>query len=391
MQSKFLFALALGGALAATAAATAAPLDDARALLAGQARVSGHAAYSPRTAVKFKATDHVFVTSALAVDFTYRAASVTLPLYEGRAPDGTPVHYILTEASDFATARALGVNYAPKLAYASGSAGASAGTLEEGLLHFAGTIDFTPTYAVAPGKDRPFPPSVATPGAVGDANYSSIVTLPSGVVINAQIVHNATGSHDRLKSIDLQNRTVTLSLLDGFHNGRQYFYHLVTDVSADVPSVLEKGVYAPRLAALPTFGTSTGKGSALLGFSPVLNGRTVKDSGQEQGFEASLSNGGIDPINVFPLGPDNRNGSQANNYSPLWDAHVSQWTAAAIAAGKVRRITSLADLTRLVRAGDVESAFINPAGTGNPFVAGLRPTRAIINCPVIAQPELPSR
>jgi len=31
---------------------------------------------------------------------------------------------------------------------------------------------------------------------------------------------------------------------------------------------------------------------------------------------------------------------------------------------------------------------INPAGPGNQFVFGLRPTRAIVNCPVIAHPVL---
>ena len=35
------------------------------------------------------------------------------------------------------------------------------------------------------------------------------------------------------------------------------------------------------------------------------------------------------------------------------------------------------------------SAEINPPGPGNPYVGGLRPTKAIINCPVIAQPDLP--
>lgn len=33
----------------------------------------------------------------------------------------------------------------------------------------------------------------------------------------------------------------------------------------------------------------------------------------------------------------------------------------------------------------------NPPGIGNRFVAGVRPTRAIINCPVIAQPNLPAQ
>jgi hypothetical protein len=65
------------------------------------------------------------------------------------------------------------------------------------------------------------------------------------------------------------------------------------------------------------------------------------------------------------------------------------WTDAAVHGGKARRITSFADLEGLVRAGLVTSATINPPGSGNSFVAGLRPARAIINCPVIAQSELP--
>jgi hypothetical protein len=33
---------------------------------------------------------------------------------------------------------------------------------------------------------------------------------------------------------------------------------------------------------------------------------------------------------------------------------------------------------------------INPPGPGNDFVFGLRPTNAIVNCPVIAQPDMAS-
>src|SRR5262249_28424720 len=51
-----------------------------------------------------------------------------------------------------------------------------------------------------------------------------------------------------------------------------------------------------------------------------------KGSGEDQGFSTALANG-IDPINVFPIGPDNDNRSRENNYSPLWDAHVSMWTS----------------------------------------------------------------
>ena len=366
-------------------------MAEALSLLATESQDSGRPAYSPGHGAAFKPSDHIFVKSALDVDFTYRNATVTLPLFRGLSPSRTDVVFIITDASDFQVARRMGVNYAPKLARAVGTPGAQPVTLHDGHIQFQDGVDFAPVYKVVAG-DPPtyFPPKVADPGAVAGAQWSSIVVLPSGLVLNAQIVHDDTGSHDRVKAIDLKSLTVTLSILDGMQGGRQYFYHLVTDASAAVPAVLEKGVYAPMLAKLPAFGESApGEQSALLGFSPVLNGRTDKGSGQDQGFSTALANGGIDPINVFPIGPQNDNASPANNYSPLWDAHVSMWTPGAISAGKVHRIHSMDEQKSLIRKGLLTSAFINPTGPKNPYVGGLRPTRAIINCPVIAHPDLP--
>jgi hypothetical protein len=183
--------------------------------------------------------------------------------------------------------------------------------------------------------------------------------------------------HDRLKAIDLGRRTVTLSLLDGFHDGKQYYYHLVTDVSADLPAVLEKGVFTPRLAGVPAAGKvpagDASPGSASL---PVLNGKTDINSRDDQGFSTSLRNGGIDPINIFPIPPRNNNRSASNNYSPLWDLHVNMWTPAAVRAGRVTRIRSQEQLNRLIRAGHVTSAMINPPGPGNAYIGGLRADRA---------------
>ena len=382
--------LCTAGAASAQNAADAA--KEVAALQAATARESGRPAYSMATGVKFKPSDNVFLKSALEVNFTYRSAFVTLPLFRGLSPQGEPVYYIVTDASDFDVARALGLNYAPKLRFAVG-VGAQQVTLEDGVMRFRGVVDFTPEHLVIPGSpSMPFPPRVAKAGAVGDAEWSSMAVLPSGVVLNVQIMHNASGTHDRVKSIDLEKRTVTLSLLDGFQGGKQFYYHLVTDVSAELPAALENGIVTPRLAKVPGYGMSrAGDKSALLGFSPVLNGITDTKTRQDQGFEASIANGGIDPINVFPLDPDNNNRALSNNYSPLWDAHVCMWTPAAIKSGKARRITSFEDLQSLVRSGQVTSASINPAGADNPFVFGLRPTRAIINCPVIAQPILPAQ
>jgi hypothetical protein len=364
-------------------------LAEADAILAIAAQESGRPSYTESRAVAFKPSDNVYVKSVLAIDFTPGRATVTLPLYRGLSPQGESVYYILTEASDFDVAKKLGINFSPKMKHVTGTAGAQPVTLRNGLIQFRGNIDFSPEYQVQPGSPNPFPPTVATPGAIADGQYSSLAVMPSGVVLNAQIVHNASGSHDRLEAIDLENRTVTLSILDGFQGGRQYFYHLVTDVSADVPAVLEKGVYAPKLAEIPAYGQSLPTDrSALLGFSPVLNGISDTATGKHQGFVASLANNGIDPINVFPYGPSNDDPSANNNYSPLWDAHVNMWTEKAIAEGKVRRITSFEDLEDLIDAGMVTSASINPDGPGNPWLYGLRPTKAIINCPVIAHPVL---
>ena len=89
---------------------------------------------------------------------------------------------------------------------------------------------------------------------------------------------------------------------------------------------------------------------------------------------------------MFPVGPDNEDASKNNNYSPLWDAHASMWTAEAV---KVHRIRSMEEQKTLIKQNLLTSADINPPGSGNPYVGGPRPTQAIINCPVIAQPDIP--
>ena len=212
-------------------------------------------------------------------------------------------------------------------------------------------------------------------------------------MINAQIVDNKTGTHDRLVNIDIKRRTVTLSILDGVQGGRQYFYHLVTDASAALPAVLEKGVFAPRLAVLPAFGKSESADvSALLGVSRTLtDSQRLRFRPRARVCRVALSNGGIDPINVFPFGPDNNNSSKLNNYSPLWDAHVSAWTPKAIQEGKVHRILSMDEQKQLIADGYLTSGTGDASSPSNAFVGGLHPSGLIINCPVIAHPELPAR
>jgi|SRR5580700_550672 hypothetical protein len=110
-------------ALCAPAVALAQTPSEASAIIKFEARESHRPAYNPDAPSRFKTSDHVFLQSALAVDFTYRKASVTLPLFRGLDSSGESVYYILTDASDFAFAHTLGINYAPKLRKASGSPG----------------------------------------------------------------------------------------------------------------------------------------------------------------------------------------------------------------------------------------------------------------------------
>jgi hypothetical protein len=363
-----------------------AAANEADALLGGAAVYTGtskQSVASARVAPRFSRDQNVFIPSALAIDFGSRP-SVTLPLYRGIGPSGNPTYFIITEAADFNVARILGVNYAPKLVFARDTDGSQDVTIQNGQIRFRGDVNFGPARVLA---GTTFPPTTAQPGAVGDAEYSSIVVLPSGSVLNAQIVANGTGTHDRMISMNREQGWIQLEILDGFQGGDQFYYHLVTDASDPGPATIEKGVYAPRLANLPTFGLSMPEDeSALLAFSPVANGETGATNPNRQGLNSTIVDNDRDPINVFPIDPDN-NRRFNNNYSPLWDAHINMWTQAAIQAGKRRRIKSFEDLTALVRAGDVTN-FVGNAGAPNGFVAGLKPTGALINCPVIAQPRV---
>lgn len=368
----------------------AAALQEADELLSAAASLNGTSKTeetAARSANRFTRQQNVFFPGAIAVDFQRRTKTITLPLYRGIGPSGRPTYYILTEAASFNVAKVLGVNYAPKLIHGRDSDGSQEATIVNGQIKFEGDVDFRPQRVVQPGTfPNTFPPSVAQPGAVGDARYSPLVVLPSGSVINAPIVANSTGVHDHLVSIDYARGTVTMELLDGFQGGDQYYFHLVTESSDVGASAIERGTYTPRLANLPEFGQSLPTDeSALLGFSPVSNGATGPGNPQRQGLNSTVLDGqDYDPINVFPLDPDNKK-EFGNNYSPMWDAHLNAWTPQAIQAGRRRRIRSIEDLTQLVRRGLVTD-YVGNSGSPNGFIAGLRPTRAIINCPVMAQP-----
>ena len=156
-------AIALAIGMPVVHASETAAMNEANALQVQEGKEAGRQAYSPGHGVEYKASYHVFIKSALAVDFTYRKATATLPLYRGKSPDGKDVFYILTDASDFRVAQRMGLNYAPKLANAIGSDGVQNVTVNDGIMQFQGAVDFAPVYKVvagdSPGTFRPRPPT----------------------------------------------------------------------------------------------------------------------------------------------------------------------------------------------------------------------------------------
>jgi len=381
-----------------------AMVAEARALMDALSAMGG-TPYDSANATVYPAAANIFIPSVTGVDLNERSdanpsgPTARIPMFEGRDPLGNPVDYIITEASDQAVADMMGIVYAPRMASGADSAGAQLVTVDNGIMVFRGTVDFSPTRSVTPGDpnavDGPnaitrseFPPAAVQPGAVADDEWSSLVVLPSGLVLNAQLVANATGIHDRIPdsgqddqnnpNLDRTNRFVVMQLLDGWQDDERYYFHFVTDASVPDAASIELGVFAPRVGLLPTAGEFPA--GSRLGFSPNVNGIFSGPDGS-QGLNVSATDQAIDPVNVFPIDPTDP------TYSPMWDVHLNMWTSAAIDAEQRRVITSTQDLQGLIDQGLVTNFFGNQ-GPSNPLIAGLMPTGAIINCPVIMQPEV---
>lgn len=381
-----------------------AAMTEATALMDGLAAIGG-TPFDADTAIDFPDAYNVFIPSVTGFDLTLisdenpSGPTARLPMFQGLGPNGEPVDYIITEASDQEVAEFMGVIWSPRMLAGANSAGAQLVTLNnDGLMEFVGAVDFSPTRSVTPGDPNAtegpnsitrseFPPATIQPGAIADAEWSSLVVLPSGQVLNAQLVANATGLHDRIPdstqddqnnpNLDRVNRFVVMQLLDGWQGDERFYYHFVTDASVPDAASIELGVFAPRLGELPTAGIFPE--GARLGFSPNVNGIFSGPDGS-QGLNVTTTDQSIDPVNVFPFDPTDP------DYSPMWDIHLSMWTSEAIDTNQRRVITSTEDLQSLINQGLVENFFGN-AGPSNPLIAGLSPTGAIINCPVVLQPD----
>ncbi len=320
-----------------------------------------------------------------AGEIDLEAGTITMPLYEGRMEDGRTVWYILTDTDDKGNADALGLNWAPKLTYTDVGRGARSATLEENatLTFQNGTVDFAPGREVVPA-DAPsvFPPANATPGSVGDEEYSPLVRIENagGAIYNAPMIAfdvaredlNFTNStpdysivHDKVVSIDpTVNNTVTIALTEGFSFAKPVLY-LSTDASDPLAAALEGATYAPALGDIPVGGDD----SAFSGVERIfvfINGPTGVDNPQRQGLNSALIDG-RSPLNVFGGIP-----SVALDYSPLWDMNLGEWTNESIENGYRSRLTEEFEIL-----GFVEDGWITGPGGAAYGSVGI-----IVNCPI---------
>jgi hypothetical protein len=288
--------------------------------------------------------------------------TVTLPLLRGTS-DGQTVWYVVLDASTSNAAAKYGANRSNKLANARGTAAVQKVGIHDGVIDFPATVDFGPARQAGPGPTG-FPPAMASPGAVGEPGYSPLIELPDGTVLNAPQIANATGRADKVAAIDTAAGTVRYQLTDGFSRGERVRY-LSTDASDPAVAALENSTYAPDLERAP-FAGGDGTDSARATLVAFVNGQTGADNPQRQGLNSALLDG-KDPLNVLAWKPNQ------GRYSPLWDVHPAQWSAAAVASGANVAQTSVDAVEDLVQRGTITG----PGGA--PF----GPADFVVNCPIV--------
>src|SRR5713101_7511769 len=305
--------------------------------------------------------------------------TITLPLYKGavNTPFGLkPMWYIILDAGDQAEAERLGVNFSKKL-HNAGDAARPATVRADGTFLFeSGLVDFSPNRQVQAGsRERPFPPSIAQPGSIGDAEYSPLVKV-GGIIYDAPVIAAAVEDafinfpngpnyslvHDQVVAIDPANRTVTLSLINGYSFGKPVFY-ISTESSDPTVSAIEGNTFAPRLRKIET-GVDDIDRSAVERIFIATNGASAGgcQNPQRQGLGAALLDGHR-PNNTFGGVP-----TTATDYSPVWDANVYEWTDEAIRKGYRGLLTEEFRILKMARDGYITGPNGAPYGSFGPVI-----------------------
>jgi hypothetical protein len=307
--------------------------------------------------------------------------TITLPLFKGAVQTASglkPAWYVILDAGDQGEADRLGVNFSKKLH--NGAAAARPATIRaDGTFLFeSGLVDFTPNRVVVPGDDdRPFPTRQARPGSVGDDDYSPLVLANNGVIYDAPIVAAAVDEatinfpaghpnyalvHDQVVAIDPVNRTVTLSLINGYSFGKPVLY-ISTEASDPTVAAIEGNTFAPRMQRLEV-GIDDIARSAVERIFIATNGASEGGCAnpQRQGLSAALLDGHR-PNNTFGGIP-----TIATDYSPVWDANLYEWTPDAIEKGYRGLLTEEFRILKLARDGLITGPNGAPFGSAGPVI-----------------------
>jgi hypothetical protein len=295
-----------------------------------------------------------------------------------KTPSGLkPAWYIILDAGDQAEADRLGVNFSRKLRNAGDAARPATRRADGTFLFESGIVDFSPDRLVIPGpEDRPFPPRVAQPGSVGDANYSPLVRV-DGIVYDAPIIAAAVENaavnfpngnpdyalvHDQVIAIDPAHGTVTLALINGFSFGKPVLY-ISTDSSDPGVSAIEANTFAPRMRRLEV-GIDDIARSGVERIFIATNGASEGgcNNPQRQGLSAALLDGHR-PNNTFGGIP-----TIATDYSPVWDANLYEWTKDSIEKGYRGLLTEEFRILKLARDGYITGPNGAPFGSAGPVI-----------------------
>jgi len=204
--------------------------------------------------------------------------------------------------------------------------------------------------------------------------YSPLIQLPDGTIENApQIAFDANGdgridlateAADKVVSLDLANRRVTYRETHGFSRTEPVKF-VSTDSSNPLAAALEDATLAPALDFAP-FAGGDGTDSARASLAAFVNGPTGPANRQRQGLNSAVADG-LDPLNVLAWKPNQ------GRYSPLWDVHPAQWSAAAVAARANVAQTSVDAVQALVQRGTITG----PGG------ARFAPADVVVDCPIV--------
>jgi hypothetical protein len=304
---------------------------------------------------------------------------VRLPLHRGRLSSGETVWFVLTDVSDFATSKKMGLTWAPSLGKAKDLASTRVAEMDESnnFTFKSGRIDFSPVQTLTAGETPNFfPPKLARAGSVGDAHYSPLVRVANrnDIVFNAPMIAFNVGPEkisfcggnpdysvvlDSVASICPDNGTVDLKLRFGFADGKHLRY-LSFDANSEESAALEASTFAPAESEILQSGATEI-------IYTIVNGRTGPKDPERQGLNSALSGEGpsLDILAHFK--------EISAGYSPMWDVQLGEWTKEAIENNQRKLITDGNDITAKSEAG----LLVSPVG------GPVKTTGNLVNCPVV--------